>query len=522
MAILSKLTPNLFPPPNPSNSKDTRTPSPTNYPPPIPIPRYPPPPPKPKPTTSPSPPAFKVPHRNTRYRKPVDPGVISSDPKSRRSILIGTSGLTYHLPGAPFDFQFSYSESPGVAPLAIREPAFLPFAPPSMPRPWTGKAPLKGKDGKKVRLFDSFDPPPPGKKGVKYVESPGPFWAGKYPVDGRTREEILGEPLKRWEVRMLVGPHVSDNRQVNLGRDGMTHNMLELIHSHWKRRRVCKVRCRGVPTVDMDNISRVLEEKTGGKIIHRVGGILYLFRGRNYNYRTRPQYPLMLWKPAAPVYPKLIQKSPGGLTEDEANELKSKAKNLAPICKLGKNGIYLNLVTDVRNAFEGSPLVKINCTGMHASDYKKLGAKLRDLVPCVLLSFDDEQILMWRGHDWKSIYPNSPTESVTSQGESNEMQSQGESKEVISSPKMISLWRRAINSNKALLLDEPNVSPDDLLKIVEEFDGATRAAEHSFPAIISSKESEPDDAATSFEGGWQSNSPLGSLPIDRLAKKLLG
>lgn len=42
-----------------------------------------------------------------------------------------------------------------------------------------------------------------------------------------------------------------------------------------------------------------------------------------------------------------------------------------------KNGIYISLVKDVRDAFEGSELVKINCEGMHASDYKKLGAKLK-------------------------------------------------------------------------------------------------------------------------------------------------
>lgn len=30
---------------------------------------------------------------------------------------------------------------------------------------------------------------------------------------------------------------------------------------------------------------------------------------------------------------------------------------------------------------------------------------LQELVPCVLLSFDDEQVLMWRGKDWKSMYP---------------------------------------------------------------------------------------------------------------------
>ena len=42
-----------------------------------------------------------------------------------------------------------------------------------------------------------------------------------------------------------------------------------------------------------------------------------------------------------------------------------------------KNGIYFTLVKDVRNAFEGSPLVKINCQGLDPSDYKKIGAKLK-------------------------------------------------------------------------------------------------------------------------------------------------
>lgn len=78
------------------------------------------------------------------------------------------------------------------------------------------------------------------------------------------------------------------------------------------------------------------QEKTGGKIIHRVGGVVYLFRGRNYNYRTHPQYPVMLWKPAAPVYPKLIQEAPEGLTKAQADELRKKGKNLLPICKLGE------------------------------------------------------------------------------------------------------------------------------------------------------------------------------------------
>ncbi|KAF8055803.1 hypothetical protein N665_1286s0013 [Sinapis alba] len=39
---------------------------------------------------------------------------------------------------------------------------------------------------------------------------------------------------------------------------------------------------------------------------------------------------------------------------------------------------------------------------MKGSDFRKIGAKLKDLVPCVLISFENEQILIWRGREWKS------------------------------------------------------------------------------------------------------------------------
>lgn len=78
------------------------------------------------------------------------------------------------------------------------------------------------------------------------------------------------------------------------------------------------------------------QEKVGGKVIHRQGGVIFLFRGRNYNYRTRPCFPLMLWKPVAPVYPRLVTKVPGGLTPDEATEMRARGRQLPPICKLGK------------------------------------------------------------------------------------------------------------------------------------------------------------------------------------------
>lgn len=77
------------------------------------------------------------------------------------------------------------------------------------------------------------------------------------------------------------------------------------------------------------------QERTGGKIIYSRGGALYLYRGRNYNYKTRPRFPLMLWKPAAPVYPRLVKHIPDGLTLEEVTEMRKKGRKLIPICKLG-------------------------------------------------------------------------------------------------------------------------------------------------------------------------------------------
>jgi hypothetical protein len=63
---------------------------------------------------------------------------------------------------------------------------------------------------------------------------------------------------------------------------------------------------------------------------------VYLFRGRNYNYKNRPHIRLMLWKPPAPIYPKLVVPAPGGLTKEEADKLRLLGRKLPAIRKLGK------------------------------------------------------------------------------------------------------------------------------------------------------------------------------------------
>ncbi|CAL4976529.1 unnamed protein product [Urochloa decumbens] len=543
----------------------------------------------PRATTATNSPAFRAAHLRTAYRKPVPrvaaagegEALLAADPAdaaSGRAVVVGPSGLSFRLPGAPFDFQFSYSEAPRAPPLAIREPAFLPFAPPTMPRPWTGRAPLLTKEEKArrrgVRLHTPLGQEPPqtvSPHGIMMeVRDRRQRDLGKVsPGDGRTREEVLGEPLTPAEVRALVKPHISHNRQLNIGRDGLTHNMLEMVHCHWRRQEICKVRCRGVPTVDMNNLCYHLEEKSGGKVIHRVGGVVFLYRGRHYDPRTRPRYPLMLWKPASPVYPKLIKEAPEGLTKEEADEMRRKGRDLPPICKLAKNGIYITLVKDVRDAFEGNDLAKIDCEGLNPSDYKKIGAKLRDLVPCVLLSFDNEQILMYRGKEWKSRYskpltliPKVPknypmSSNVTSSDVDEDTDADKVTVREVLRPKIFKLWESAVDSSLALLLDDAeanHLTPDSLLTRVEEFNITSQAVEHSFPALLvancevnaesPSAEYINDESETSIAGSQEdqleqpsdlssdehfeldmlerleSSVPLGSLPIDTMIEQL--
>ncbi|XP_059318550.1 CRS2-associated factor 1, chloroplastic [Lycium ferocissimum] len=349
------------------------------------------------------------PHPHPAFKPLVRPGKLPGETKKNElksaiDIKVDENGVCYEFPEAPFVYQYSYTETPRLKPNKLREPLVSPFGPDSMGRPWTGRKPLPPSK-KKLPEFDSFQLPPPHKKGVKPVQAPGPFLAGSGPKYVKSREEVLGEALTKEEMMELINSCKKTTRQLNIGRDGLTHNMLENIHAHWKRKRVCKIKCKGVCTVDMDNVCDKLEEKTGGKIIYHKGGLIYLFRGRNYNYKTRPRFPLMLWRPVTPVYPRLVKRVPEGLTLEEATEMRKKGRNLIPICKLAKNGVYCDLAKNVREAFEACELVRINCQGLNPSDYRKIGAKLKDLVPCVLISFEEEHILMWRGRDWVSSLP---------------------------------------------------------------------------------------------------------------------
>lgn len=88
----------------------------------------------------------------------------------------------------------------------------------------------------------------------------------------------------------------------------------------------------------------VKQEKSGGKIIRRSKSMLYVFRGRNYNWNTRPQIPLMLWKPPAPIYPPVVQSVPEGLSVEEADNLRALGRRIHCLCRLSKNASSVHII----------------------------------------------------------------------------------------------------------------------------------------------------------------------------------
>ncbi|GMI71015.1 CHLOROPLAST RNA SPLICING2-ASSOCIATED FACTOR1 [Hibiscus trionum] len=138
-----------------------------------------------------------------KFPKTANPPPPSPLDKKQVNVAVGEDGLSFVIDGAPFEFKYSYTETPKVKPVKLREPPTRRLDPMTMARPWTGRAPLPPSK-KKMKEFDSFVLPPPNKKGVKSIQKPGPYLPGTGPRYVQSREEILGEPLTSEEIKNIV------------------------------------------------------------------------------------------------------------------------------------------------------------------------------------------------------------------------------------------------------------------------------------------------------------------------------
>ncbi|XP_054778255.1 CRS2-associated factor 1, mitochondrial-like [Prosopis cineraria] len=137
--------------------------------------------------------------------------------------------------------RWSKLSSPTVRPIGLREPKYSPFGSGRLDRQWTGVC------------APAVDPM---LKNLEGEEDPNLMEQRM-----KKRELIQGKPLSAAERKVLVlkCERSKTKRQINLGRDGLTHNMLNDIHNHWKHAEAVRIKCMGVPTVDMKNVCAQLD-----------------------------------------------------------------------------------------------------------------------------------------------------------------------------------------------------------------------------------------------------------------------
>ncbi|VAI31903.1 unnamed protein product [Triticum turgidum subsp. durum] len=99
-------------------------------------------------------------------------------------------------------------------------------------------------------------------------------------------ERTIPEP----ELRRLRDAALRMKERMRIGPGGVTHAIVESIHSKWKVDEVVKMRFEGPPSLNMKRTHEILEDRTGGTVIWRSGRSIVLYRGMNYNLRCVQSY----------------------------------------------------------------------------------------------------------------------------------------------------------------------------------------------------------------------------------------
>ncbi|TQD84554.1 hypothetical protein C1H46_029897 [Malus baccata] len=90
----------------------------------------------------------------------------------------------------------------------------------------------------------------------------------------RRREKVQGEPLSPAERKILVEKwqRPKTKRQINLGRDGLTHNMLNDVHNHWKFDGAVRIKCI-VLLIIYDLVETAAKNGYYGSLVSMVGDV---------------------------------------------------------------------------------------------------------------------------------------------------------------------------------------------------------------------------------------------------------
>ncbi|KAJ7543223.1 hypothetical protein O6H91_09G030000 [Diphasiastrum complanatum] len=88
------------------------------------------------------------------------------------------------------------------------------------------------------------------------------------------------------ELKRLRNLSLRATFRLKIGKEGVTHSVVESIHQQWRQAEIVRVKCEGPPAVNMKKTHEELEEKTGGLVIWRSGSALTIYRGQDYVSRS--------------------------------------------------------------------------------------------------------------------------------------------------------------------------------------------------------------------------------------------
>jgi RNA-binding protein YhbY len=95
------------------------------------------------------------------------------------------------------------------------------------------------------------------------------------PLNSRSTSLESIPPSKLRELRR-TGLEMKD--VIKLGRLGVGEGVIYQIRNRWKTSEIAKLYCGGKAGINMKEIVDRLEEKTGGIVVHRAGGSVFLYR----------------------------------------------------------------------------------------------------------------------------------------------------------------------------------------------------------------------------------------------------
>ncbi|XP_051132113.1 CRM-domain containing factor CFM3, chloroplastic/mitochondrial [Andrographis paniculata] len=97
-------------------------------------------------------------------------------------------------------------------------------------------------------------------------------------LNTRLAELLIPEP----ELKSLRSESLRMVERIKVGAAGVTQALVDTIHKKWKDNRVVKLKFEGPPSMNMKRTHKILEDRTGGLVIWRSGGLVVLYRGISY------------------------------------------------------------------------------------------------------------------------------------------------------------------------------------------------------------------------------------------------